>query len=407
MIAEILTVGTEILLGNIVNSNAAFLSRELARHGVGVYTHTSVGDNHARLAAAFERAFEKADIIITTGGLGPTQDDITKGVAAEYFGLEMEMHEESLRRVYARFEKREVPENVERNAIVPKGAKILPNDNGSAPGICIETGGKILIMLPGPPHEMQPMFTNYAADILRRKTNRVFASRTLKIIGLGETAVESQLRDLIDAQTNPTIAPYAKVGEVHVRITASAEDEAGAQGLIAPVAEEIYNRLNPRVYGEDEIALAEVVINLLKNHGYSLAVAESCTGGLISSSLVDVSGCSAVLREGFVTYSNEAKTARLSVSENLLETHGAVSPEVAAAMAEGAAKASGATIGLSITGIAGPDGGTPEKPVGLVYIGLFIQGKETQTAEHRLTGNRNVVRTRSAILALDFLRRNL
>jgi nicotinamide-nucleotide amidase len=406
MTAEILNVGTEILLGNIMNSNAAFLSRELAAHGIAVYTHTSVGDNHARLAAAISRAFGYADCVITTGGLGPTQDDITKSVAAEFFGLELEMHEESLRRIYARFENREIPESVERNALVPRGAKILQNDNGSAPGILIEQNGKILIMLPGPPHENQPMFLNYAAKILREKTARVFASRTLKIIGSGETAVESQLRDLIDAQTNPTIAPYAKVGEVHVRVTASAENETAAQKLIAPVCDEIYARLAPKIYAEDETPLAEVVINLLKKNAQTLAVAESCTGGLICATLVAVSGCSEILREGFITYSNEAKAARLSVCEKLLETHGAVSPEVAAQMAESAAKNSGATVGLSITGIAGPTGGTPEKPVGLVYIGLYVNGK-TSVAEHNLIGNRNVVRTRSAIIALDFLRRNL
>ncbi|MCL2386482.1 MAG: competence/damage-inducible protein A [Defluviitaleaceae bacterium] len=406
MTAEILTVGTEILLGNIVNANAAFLSQGLAGLGISVFKHTSVGDNHGRLAAAFASAFENASLVITTGGLGPTQDDITKSVAAEYFGRELEMHEESRQKIIQRFAGRTLPESVERNALIPQGAEVLPNENGSAPGICMERDGKILIMLPGPPHEMQPMFTKYAAAFLRKKTDSVFVSRTLKIIGMGETSVESQLRDLIDAQTNPTIAPYAKVGDVHVRITASAPDEKTAQALIAPVAEEIYTRLNPCVYGEDETPLAETVINQLKNKNHTLAVAESCTGGLIASNLVAVSGCSAILKEGFVTYSNEAKIARLSVPESLIKEHGAVSPEVAAAMAENAAKVSGATIGLSITGIAGPEGGTPEKPVGLVYIGLHING-QTQTAQHKTIGNRNEIRTRSALLALDLLRRSL
>ncbi|MDR0272388.1 MAG: competence/damage-inducible protein A [Clostridiales bacterium] len=406
MNAEILTVGTEILLGNIVNDNAAFLSRELANLGVAVYTHTSVGDNHPRLANALEHAFINADIVITTGGLGPTQDDITKTVAAEFFSRKLVTHEESFARIKERFAGGALPENVERNALVPEGAEILQNDHGSAPGICIESDGKILIMLPGPPHEMEPMFKNYASNFLRRKSDKIFLSRTLKIIGIGETAVESQLRDLVDAQTNPTIAPYATIGEVQLRITASAENEAEARNIIAPVADEIYKRLNPQVYGEDEAELAEIIVNKLKGKNLTLAVAESCTGGLVSSMLVEISGCSAVLRESFITYSNEAKTARLSVSPEILKTHGAVSPETAAAMAEGAAKSAGANIGLSITGIAGPDGGTPEKPVGLVYIGHFINGK-TQTEKHNISGNRNVVRTRSAIRALDFLRRSL
>jgi len=407
IVAEILNVGTEILLGNITNSNAAFLSQQLAGIGVSVFRHTSVGDNHKRLKCAIEHAFENADVVITTGGLGPTQDDITKSVAAEFFGLKLEMHEESRQRILERFAGRELPESVERNALVPQGAKVFPNENGSAPGICIESGGKILIMLPGPPHELQPLFLNYAAAFLREKTEGVFVSRTLKIIGIGETAVESQLRDLIDAQTNPTIAPYAKVGEVHIRITASAADETAAHTLLSPVADEIYRRLNPRIYGENEVSLAEVVLELLKTQNHTLAVAESCTGGLVSSDLISVPGSSVVFREGFVTYSNEAKTARLFVPESLLAAHGAVSAEVAAAMAEGAAKAANATVAISITGIAGPDGGTQEKPVGLVYVGLFVAGRGMLTEKFNFTGNRNEIRRRSAISALDLLRKKI
>jgi nicotinamide-nucleotide amidase len=251
------------------------------------------------------------------------------------------------------------------------------------------------------------MFKNYAAAFLRQKTDGVFVSRTLKIIGMGETAVETELRDLIDTQTNPTIAPYAKVGEVHIRITASAPTEPAAQALLAPVADEIYSRMHPRVYAEDDLSLAETVLEKLLSQNHTLAIAESCTGGLVASNIVAVPGSSAVFREGFVTYSNEAKINRLSVPEDILENFGAVSPETAAAMAEGAAKAAGTTIGLSTTGIAGPDGGSAEKPVGLVYIGLYIEGRDTQTSRHNTIGNRNEVRTRSAILALDLLRRNL
>jgi nicotinamide-nucleotide amidase len=253
------------------------------------------------------------------------------------------------------------------------------------------------------------MFLNHAVAFLREKTNRVFVSRTLKIIGLGETAVESQLRDLIDAQTNPTIAPYAKVGEVHIRVTASAADETAAHGLIAPVADEIYTRLAPRIYGENESSLAEIVIAFLKKQNHTLAVAESCTGGLVVSDLVSASGCSGVLREGLITYSNESKIARLSVPANTIARHGAVSAETAAAMAKNAAITSGASVGLSTTGIAGPEGGTDKKPVGLVYVGLYIHGRGEPplTEKYIFTGTRNVVRTRAAMCALDFLRRIL
>ena len=406
MTAEILSVGTELLLGNIVDTNAAFLSQELAGLGVSVYRQTTVGDNHKRLFNALKHAFEDADMVIISGGLGPTQDDITKAVAAEYFGQELVLHEESVRRIEKRFAGRELPVNVNRNAIIPENSHALPNDNGSAPGVIIEDNDKILILLPGPPHEMTPMFTNHVVPFLRKKSEEVFVSRTLKIIGLGESKIEDMLSDLITAQTNPTIAPYAKVGEVHVRLTASAKSEAAAEELIAPLSAEIGKRLAPHVYSDNGQSLPEVVVNLLKSKNHTLAVAESCTGGLIMSKLVSVPGCSSVILEGMCTYSNEAKIARLGVCASLIEAHGAVSPEVAASMAECVAKTSGATIGIATTGIAGPDGGTPDKPVGLVYIGLCVNGK-TKTAKFNLTGSRNEVRIRSANLALDFLHLNV
>ena len=405
--AEILSVGTELLLGTIVNTNAAFLSRELAKLGVAVYSQTTVGDNQKRLVSALSQAFQKADMVITIGGLGPTQDDITKEGAAEYFGLKMVMDEPSLERIKIRFGVRTLPENVEKNALVPETSTTLQNDNGSAPGICIEQNGKILILLPGPPHELEPMFTQYAVPFLRTKTHGAFYSRTLKIIGIGESKVEVLLKDLIDAQNNPTIAPYAKVGEVHVRITASAENDDAAACLIKPIADEIHKRLFPHIYGEDELTLAEAVVNLLKLRGHTLALAESCTGGVITSSLVGVPGCSAVLREGLVTYANESKINRLGVDAATISTYGAVSSQTAAKMAEGAAQTSGTSVALSVTGIAGPEGGTAEKPVGLVYIGLYMEGKETKTAEHRIIGNRGEIRTRAAKLALDMLRQAL
>jgi len=408
MVAEILSVGTELLLGNIIDTNAAFLSQELAGLGVSVFRQTTVGDNHQRLFAALKNAFACADVVIISGGLGPTQDDITKEVAAEYFGRGLVLHEESLERIKIRFAARgrELPTNTNRNAIIPEGSAVLPNDNGSAPGVLIEQDGKILILLPGPPHEMMPMFTNHVKPFLQQKSGKVFVSRTLKIIGIGESQVESMLMDLIDTQTNPTIAPYAKIWDCHVRLTASAESEIEAEKLIAPLAAEIHKRLAPHIYSDDDATLPEIVVQLLQKQKHTIAVAESCTGGLIMSELVSVAGCSSVFLEGLCTYSNEAKIARLGVSAALIEKCGAVSAEVAAAMAEGVAKTAGSTVGISTTGIAGPDGGTTDKPVGLVYVGLYVHG-ETETAKFNITGSRDEVRLRAAHLALDVLRKKL
>ena len=408
MTAEIMSVGTELLLGNIVDTNAAFLSQELAGLGVSVFRQTTVGDNHKRLLSALTHAFESADMVIVSGGLGPTQDDITKAAAAEYFGQKLILHEESMQRIRLRFAARGrgLPESAQLNAIIPENAKVLQNDNGSAPGIVIEENGKILILLPGPPSEMMPMFKDYVAPFLQNKSGCVFTSRTLKIIGLGESQVEHMLSDLITVQTNPTIAPYAKIGDVHVRLTASAASEAAAHKLIDPLLAEIHKRLTPHVYSDNGNTLPEIVIALLRKQNCSLAVAESCTGGRIMSELVSVAGCSTVFLEGVCTYSNEAKVARLGICKNLIQTHGAVSAEVAAAMAENVAKTAGTTIGLATTGIAGPDGGTADKPVGLVHVGIYISGK-TETAKFNLIGSRNEIRIRATNLALDMLRQKL
>jgi len=410
MTAEILSVGTELLLGNIVDTNAAFLSQELAGLGVSVFRQTTVGDNHGRLFNALKSTFLNADVAIISGGLGPTQDDITKAVAAEYFGRELFLHEESLERIRKRFaiRGRNLPENSDRNAIIPEGSQVLPNDFGSAPGVILTSADekKTLILLPGPPSEMLPMFTNYVAPYLQQRSGKIFVSRTLKIIGIGESQVETMLIDLISAQTNPTIAPYAKIGDVHVRITAAAENKEDAECLIAPLAAEVNKRLSPHIYSEDDRTLPEIVIALLDKQSHTLSVAESCTGGLIMSELVSVAGCSSVIWEGLCTYSNEAKTTRLGVDTGLIAKYGAVSAEVAAAMAEGVAKTAGTTIGLSTTGIAGPGGGTEEKPVGVVYVGLCINGK-TETARFNTIGSRNEIRLRATNLAIDMLRRQL
>jgi nicotinamide-nucleotide amidase len=409
MVAEILAVGTELLLGDIANTNAQFLSRELAKLGIPVYGHTVVGDNPARMHAAFAHSFDKANLVIACGGLGPTQDDITKDIASEYFNRPLTLHEATWARIQARFNRMRMSlsENNKRQAMLPEGCDVLPNDHGSAAGVYLEQDNRLLILLPGPPNEMEPMFLNYAVSYLRKKTNTVFLSRTIKTTGIGESMMETRLKDMIAAQTNPTIAPYAKTGEAWLRLTASAPDEARARLLIAPAAEEIYRRLGLYIYGEDDDTLASVVVQLLIQKKFTLACAESCTGGMLVSELIGVPGVSEILLEGTVPYSNQAKTRLLHVSNDTLNTYGAVSAETAAAMARGGAEASGAAIGLSTTGIAGPDGGTADKPVGLVYIGLYIEGRGVQTKELRLTGERNTIRRRTVISALDFLRINI
>ena len=408
MTAEILSVGTELLLGDIVNTNAAFLSKELAKLGINVYVETTVGDNAARLLDAYRSAFARADLVITTGGLGPTEDDLTKEVAASYFNLPLVEHTESMRLLRGYFDKPGVrmTSNNLKQAFIPEGATVLPNANGTAPGCMVEQNGKILVMLPGPPNECVPMYHAEVVPRLKPYSDSMFISKTLRLVGIGESALETDIKDMLDAQTNPTIAPYAKTGECTLRITAKAADEAEAARLIAPVRDELYRRFGTLIYGEDDTTLAETLVRLLTEKGVTLACAESCTGGLLTSAVADVPGASAVLIEGAVTYANDAKMRRLGVREETLARHGAVSRETAAEMAAGIARTAGADVGVSTTGIAGPDGGTPDKPVGLVYIGLFFKG-ETEVVELRLSGNRRKIRERTVIAVLDMVRKEV
>ena len=409
MKAEILAVGTELLLGDILNTNAQFLAQELAALGIEVYYQTVVGDNPQRLEDTIFHAFSRADLIITTGGLGPTEDDLTKETAAKYFGEKLVLDEKALAQIEKYFKRtgREMTENNVKQAMVPeRNGVVLYNENGTAPGIIIEKNGKIIAMLPGPPKETVPMFLNQVKPYLAKKQDATFVSRILRAPGVGESAMETAVKDLIDAQTNPTIAPYAKDGEAILRITARAKDEAEADRLIDPVAAALRKRLGHAVYAEGETDMETVVAGLLLEKGKTLAIAESCTGGMIASVLVEYPGISEALLEGCVTYSNEAKMRRLGVKAETLERYGAVSTETAAEMAEGIARTSGADIGLATTGVAGPDGGTPEKPVGLVYIALHLNG-ETKVKAFHFAGKRNKIRERAAYTALDWLRRAL
>ena len=409
MVAEIIAVGTELLLGDTVNTNAAFLGRELAKLGIAVYTQTVVGDNSMRLMRAYGSAFERgADLVIAAGGLGPTEDDITKEVAAEYFGLPMVLHEPTWSLMQELWSKMNHPisPNNKRQAMLPEGAVVLSNPNGSAPGVYVEKDGKKMILLPGPPNELEPMFLRQAVPFLREMSDTVLVSKTLKVVGIGESLVEEKIKAILDAQVNPTIAPYAKTAEVHLRITASAKIELDARKMIEPVARELRDILGVAVYGEDSDTLEGVVSDMLKKRGFTIACAESCTGGMIVAKLINHPGVSEVLKEGVVAYANEAKVTRLGVDQEQLRLHGAVSAQVAAAMAEGITRTANTDVGISTTGVAGPDGGTADKPVGRVYIGLRIPGK-TKTKELTLMGDRSKIRTRATIAALNYLRLNL
>lgn len=410
--AELIAVGTELLLGNIANTDAQTLSRELSALGINVYYHTVVGDNPERLKKAVEIAKTRADLIITTGGLGPTCDDLTKNVLSEAFGKKLVYNPEAARRMEAYFQKlhpesgRTMTENNYQQAYLPEGCTPFQNDRGTAPGCGFEADGIWVLMLPGPPSECGPMFRSRAVPYLAGLADGAIVNRSLRIFGMGESAVEFQLRDQMNAMENPTLAPYAKEGEVELRITAKAPDPAAAQALIAPVEEELRSRFGPLVYGADVSSLEEVCLALLKDQGLSLACAESCTGGLIAKRITDLAGASSVFRGGVVSYTNEVKHGVLGVPRELLDQFGAVSAPVAEAMAEGARRALGADLAVSATGVAGPDPDDWGNPVGLVYVALAWDGGVFVRTVHA-AGPRERVRTVAASHAFDLLRRRL
>ncbi len=410
MVAEIISVGTELLLGQIVDSNAAYLGRTLAGMGIDLYYKSTVGDNEGRILETLRRARDRADLLITSGGLGPTEDDLTKECVAQLFGEELVMHEPSLAQLYAFFEKRRAV-MVERNkkqALIYASGRPIPNPNGTAPGALLEKEGKIVISLPGPPNEMMPMVENHVVPFLSERLSgqrQFLVTRVFRMIGIGESTVDERVQDLIKG-TNPTLAPLAHTGDVHLRMGAKAGSTEQAEALMRPVEAELRSRLGRYIYGTDGTTLEAAVIALLRERGRTVAVAESCTGGGLGSRLTSVSGSSAAFLGGAITYSNEAKVTLLGVDPSLLERHGAVSPQVAEAMARGARERLGADFGVSITGVAGPEGGTPEKPVGLVYVGL-ASAEGAEARENHFIGIREDVRRRSTQVALQMLRERL
>lgn len=408
MKAEIMAIGTEILLGDIVNTNAQFLAKELASLGISLYHQSVVGDNENRILEAFSKAFENCDTIITTGGLGPTKDDLSKELAAKYFNMEMVLREDILLDLEDYFKRNNLnmTDNNKKQCYFPKEAIILKNPMGTAPGAIFEgPNNKRIILLPGPPREMEPMFKNYVVPYLRKFSDGVLVSKVLRILGLGESEMESLVSDLLDSE-NPTVAPYAKNIDVILRITAKGKNEKEAEKLIYPMEEEIRKRLGDNIYGEGDVTLEEVVGEMLVEKNMTISTAESCTGGLVAGTLINYGGISKVFMEGAVTYSNEAKMKRLGVKKETLDKFGAVSHECAEEMAFGIAKNANTRIGISTTGIAGPLGGTEDKPVGLVYVGLCIDGV-TKVKKFNFKADRQGVRKRTVIKALDWLRREL
>ncbi len=409
MTVELICVGTEILLGNIVNTNAAFLSEKCAMLGLSMYYQSVVGDNPGRLRELLQTAKGRSDVVILSGGLGPTQDDLTKETAAEVMGKPL-VEDGQARKEIAEFmakRGRAITENNWKQALVPEGCRVLYNPNGTAPGIIMEEGDTRMILLPGPPDELVPMFEEQVYPYLHSLQPEVICSRMVKLCGIGESSAETEVLDLIESQQNPTVAPYAKIGEVHLRITAKAQSEDAAYALIAPMERELRKRFGDLVYTDDpQVTLEMAIASLLEEQRLTVTTAESCTGGLLAGRLVNVPGISGYFKEGYITYSNEAKEKILGVSHDTLEAYGAVSQQTAEEMAKGGAKAAGADICVAVTGIAGPDGGTEEKPVGLVYISCYCKGK-LYTQKNQYTGSRSKIREYSVASALTLLRQSI
>ena len=370
--AEILCIGTELLMGNTVNTNATYIAQGLAQNGINVFHQAVVGDNPKRLLESLEQAFSRSDIVITTGGLGPTYDDLTKETIAGFFGRELVLDEESLRHIEEFFHKigREMSDNNRKQAMMPENCTIFPNLNGTAPGCAIEQDGKIAFMLPGPPREMKPMFDHYVIPYLLKDSDTVLASKMIHLFGIGESLLEHKLHDIMVNSSNPTLAPYAKSGEVMLRVTARVGREEDPDVLLQPMIDKVKEVAGEFIYGIDIGDLQTAAVTRLKEKKLHVATAESCTGGYISKRITEVDGASSVFDCGVCSYANEIKEKVLGVSHETLMNYGAVSEQCAREMAAGIRRISGAEIGISSTGIAGPGGGTETKPVGLVYVAV-------------------------------------
>ena len=407
--AEILAVGTELLLGSIANTNAQFLSELLASAGIDVLYHTAVGDNPRRLRQAAEIARGRCDLLVFTGGLGPTYDDMTKETVAEAFGLALEYHPEVMEEIQRYFDHvfhRPMPACNRQQAMLPQGCTVLHNPVGTAPGCIFTVEGVTAVLLPGVPHECRYLAEHALLPWLQGCSGGVICSHDLHVFGLTEPRVQELLGDLMDRAENPSLAPYTKPGEVMLRLTAKGKSPQDCQERMAPLFREVRSRLGDCLYGVDVSSLEEVVITRLRQKGLTLSAAESCTGGLIAKRLTDVPGASAVFLGGVVSYTNAVKAGVLGVPRDLLEQYGAVSEPAARAMAEGVRRLTGSDLAVSVTGLAGPDGDDPGNPVGTVYLGLSLPG-ETLVRRLALGGDRPRIRLLAASTALDMIRRHL
>lgn len=406
--AEILSVGTELLLGNIVNTNARDLSLMLADLGINIYWQSTVGDNPARLRAALETAKARADLIITTGGLGPTCDDLTRQTIYEAFGAQVYFDQRARAEMEEYFQVGKggfMPENNLQQCLLPLGCTPFYNTCGTAPGCGFVSEGKTVLMLPGPPKEMRAMMLHGGLDFLRSQSSERIFSHNIQTFGMGESHIESLLRKDMDELSNPSLAPYAKEGEVRLRVTAKAPTEAQAEAMMAPVIEHVREVLGDIVYGIDTDSLENTVLQLFKSRGLTFAAAESCTGGLIAKRITDLPGSSAVFRGGATVYTNEAKTILMGVPAQLIETHGVISAPVARALAENVREILGADYGIGVTGLAGPDGDGINE-VGTVFVAIAGEGfSHVRPLTLGSRSDRSRVRTLSANHAFDLLRR--
>jgi nicotinamide-nucleotide amidase len=404
MNCEIIAVGTELLLGQIINTNGAKLSQYLANCGIDVFFHTVVGDNPSRIKDAFKIALDRSDIIISTGGLGPTDDDLTKEMVSDLLDLKMELDDNVLMNIKEFFHKigRDMTDNNIKQALIPKGSKAIPNLNGTAPGIHIKFDKKDVFLLPGPPNEMIPMAEEYVVPIFKEKTKSTILSKELFFAGIGESTLEMEIKDLIISQKNPTIAPLALENHVKLRVTAKANNKKIAADLVEEAIKKIENRVGKYIFSKEPVSLQEVVVRLLTEKGNTLSVAESCTGGMLSSDIVSIPGSSKIFKGSIVAYDNSIKESLLGVSKETLQNKGAVSRETSIEMAKGIKEKLKTDFGISITGIAGPVGGTDEKPVGLTYISLADEFR-IYTKELQFVGNREKIRSRASFAALNMI----
>lgn len=409
MKTAILSVGTELLFGQIVNTNAVFLSKELNNMGFDVMYHHTVGDNPGRLASMITSTIEDVDMILVTGGLGPTQDDLTKEVACNVFEDELIINEKILDQISEYFVRtgRNMTENNAKQALVPSRATVFHNDAGTAPGFALEKDGKYIICMPGPPREMTHMFEISVKPFLEKMSDGFMRYKLLRLYGIGESLLETKLLDIIDGQTDPTVATYAKEGECQLRIASKRSSAEEADKAVQDMVDIISERVGEYIFSYDNEELVDVVGRMLLEKKLTIASAESCTGGLFAAALTDIPGISQTFKAGFVTYSNEAKVRELGVNEETLAKYGAVSEETAKEMVEGLAKVTGCDVCVSVTGIAGPGGGTEEKPVGLVYIGFKYGDKCFVTKKLGVGASRKWIRNHTLLGILDIVRRNI